>query len=90
MGHGYFLEDGGEKYNIFDGNLAMSTRKGTGNIEPVDQKYGFTVLFFFLPVFFFFKQYTLYNLLFLRKLLFLIVYVLALSYKHINRVSTYV
>jgi len=36
MGHGYFLEDGGEKYNIFDGNLAMSTRKGTGDLEPHD------------------------------------------------------
>ena len=39
MGHGYFLEDGGEKYNIFDGNLAMNTRRGTGKFEPVDKTY---------------------------------------------------
>ncbi|WAR22399.1 CEIP2-like protein, partial [Mya arenaria] len=36
MGHGYFLEDGGEENNVFDGNLAVNTMKGTGNIEPVD------------------------------------------------------
>jgi hypothetical protein len=36
MGHGYFLEDGGEMENVFDGNLAMSTRKATGRLEPVD------------------------------------------------------
>jgi hypothetical protein len=39
MGHGYFLEDGGEMNNTFDGNLAMNTRKGTGSLEPVDLRY---------------------------------------------------
>lgn len=38
MGHGYFLEDGGEKYNEFDGNLAMNTRLGTGKLEPMDSR----------------------------------------------------
>ncbi|XP_053373997.1 cell migration-inducing and hyaluronan-binding protein-like [Mercenaria mercenaria] len=37
MGHGYFLEDGGEENNLLDGNLAMTTRKGTGTLEPVDK-----------------------------------------------------
>lgn len=37
MGHGFFLEDGGEKNNVFDGNLAMSTRSGNGSLEPVDR-----------------------------------------------------
>ncbi|KAK3583750.1 hypothetical protein CHS0354_022782 [Potamilus streckersoni] len=27
LGHSYFLEDGGEKYNTFDGNLALGTLK---------------------------------------------------------------
>ncbi|XP_052812651.1 cell surface hyaluronidase-like [Mya arenaria] len=38
LGHGYFLEDGGEKNNTFDGNLAMNTRKGTGFLEPMDKE----------------------------------------------------
>ncbi|XP_053373073.1 cell migration-inducing and hyaluronan-binding protein-like [Mercenaria mercenaria] len=37
MGHGYFLEDGGEMNNVFDGNLAMTTRTATGSLEPVDK-----------------------------------------------------
>ncbi|XP_046566225.1 cell surface hyaluronidase-like, partial [Haliotis rubra] len=28
LGHCYFLEDGGEKRNVFDGNLGVGTRKG--------------------------------------------------------------
>ncbi|XP_053374772.1 cell migration-inducing and hyaluronan-binding protein-like [Mercenaria mercenaria] len=38
MGHGYFLEDGGEINNTFDGNLAISTLKGTGQLEPSDTR----------------------------------------------------
>ena len=38
MGHGYFLEDGSEMNNVLDGNLAMLTRKATGDLEPVDAK----------------------------------------------------
>jgi len=38
MGHGYFLEDGAEENNIFDGNLAMNTMKGSGAIEPMDSQ----------------------------------------------------
>ena len=29
MGHCYFLEDGGEKYNTFHNNLGLLTRPGT-------------------------------------------------------------
>ena len=36
MGHGYFLEDGGEFDNILDGNLAMNAIKGTGELDPTD------------------------------------------------------
>lgn len=36
MGHGFFLEDGGELDNVFDGNIAISTRRATGNLEPTD------------------------------------------------------
>ena len=36
MGHGYFLEDGAEEDTVFDGNLAVSTLRGTGNVEPMD------------------------------------------------------
>ena len=28
FGHGYFLEDGGEKHTVFDGNLGANTRSG--------------------------------------------------------------
>ena len=28
FGHGYFLEDGGEKHTVFDGNLGANTRRG--------------------------------------------------------------
>ncbi|KAH3790042.1 cell surface hyaluronidase-like [Dreissena polymorpha] len=35
MGHGFFLEDGGEMNNVFDGNLAMNVLKGT--LEPADK-----------------------------------------------------
>lgn len=34
LGHCYFLEDGGEKRNVFDGNLGVGTRKGS--ILPSD------------------------------------------------------
>ncbi|KAK7491692.1 hypothetical protein BaRGS_00017145 [Batillaria attramentaria] len=36
LGHCYFLEDGGEKRNTFDGNLGLSTRKG--KILPSDDE----------------------------------------------------
>jgi hypothetical protein len=36
MGHGYYLEDGAEFDNVFDGNLAINARKGTGKLEPSD------------------------------------------------------
>ncbi|XP_067664214.1 cell surface hyaluronidase-like [Haliotis asinina] len=36
LGHCYFLEDGGEKRNVFDGNLGVGTRKGS--ILPSDDK----------------------------------------------------
>jgi len=39
MGHGYFLEDGAEEDTVFDGNLAVSTLRGTGNVEPMDLGY---------------------------------------------------
>jgi hypothetical protein len=29
MGHGYFLEDGGEKRTVLDGNLGLGTQTGT-------------------------------------------------------------
>ncbi|KAK7094558.1 cell surface hyaluronidase-like [Littorina saxatilis] len=35
-GHCFFLEDGGEKRNVFDGNLGLSTRNG--KILPSDSK----------------------------------------------------
>ena len=28
FGHGYFLEDGGEKHTVFGGNLGANTRRG--------------------------------------------------------------
>lgn len=28
IGHGYFLEDGGEKRNVLEGNLGAGQRKG--------------------------------------------------------------
>lgn len=39
MGHGFYLEDGGELHNTFDGNLAILTGKGTGLLEPLDKTY---------------------------------------------------
>ncbi|XP_060602334.1 protein DDB_G0287365-like isoform X2 [Ruditapes philippinarum] len=36
LGHGFFLEDGAEFNNTFDGNLVFNTRKGTGDLEPSD------------------------------------------------------
>ena len=35
-GHCFFLEDGGEKHNLFQGNLGIGTRKG--NLNPSDQQ----------------------------------------------------
>ena len=38
-GHGYFLEDGGEKDTVMDGNLAIWTLKAPGLLgEPEDNK----------------------------------------------------
>ena len=34
LGHSYFLEDGGEKYNMFDGNIAIGTM--AGSLIPTD------------------------------------------------------
>ncbi|XP_050412508.1 protein DDB_G0287365 [Patella vulgata] len=37
LGHAYFLEDGGEKRNVFDGNIGLTTRKGkilTSDSQP--------------------------------------------------------
>ncbi|KAL4222901.1 Hemicentin-1 [Mactra antiquata] len=38
MGHGYFLEDGGELNTVFDGNLAIQTLKAPGGLEPIDAR----------------------------------------------------
>ncbi|KAJ8300467.1 hypothetical protein KUTeg_021986 [Tegillarca granosa] len=35
LGHAYFLEDGGEKRTVFDGNLGLGTMKGS--LIPTDQ-----------------------------------------------------
>ena len=37
-GHCFFLEDGGEKDNLFDGNLGLTTRKGF--LTPSDSEVG--------------------------------------------------
>jgi hypothetical protein len=36
IGHGYFVEDGGEQGNVFDGNLGLGTRPGSGLLLPSD------------------------------------------------------
>jgi len=35
LGHAFFVEDGGEKHNTFDGNLAASVKKA--NLIPSDE-----------------------------------------------------
>jgi len=37
LGHSYFLEDGGEKRTIMDGNLGLGTEKG--DIIPTDKRF---------------------------------------------------
>jgi hypothetical protein len=33
VGHGFFIEDGGEKHTLFEGNLALGQRSWTGLIN---------------------------------------------------------
>ena len=35
LGHAYFLEDGSEMYNTFDGNIAIGTLEGS--LIPTDR-----------------------------------------------------
>ncbi len=37
VGHGYFLEDGSERFNVIRQNLGVTTRAGSGNLNPSDK-----------------------------------------------------